>query len=221
MGISAAFATPISISLTKSCFSSTLRVGVRPAFLRHRVRTSSPTPCNAPFNVAVMRYSRGGGGSRGVPPIERFLGIAPYLLPLLDALAFGRYVFAAAPAIATPFLRVLGPIYALYRGIPFVAFGIFLALYVLVVRNTNVSRFIRFNTFQALMIDIALIVPQLLASFNIGAAIPSNVIELLSSTVFYAVLLAVGYAVAANVQGQLPDKIPAVSESVYAQLGMY
>lgn len=216
MSVLAGFAAPISISLTKSNTTG-LRVGVGRVHVRQQ-------PVVRQVNGKVtMRYSGGGGGgsSRGVPPIERFLGIAPYLLPLLDALSFGRYVFAAAPAIAAPILRVLGPIYAVYRGIPFMAFGIFLALYVLVVRNTNMSRFIRFNTFQALMIDIALIVPQLLASFNIGAAIPSNVVELLSSTVFYAILLAVGYAVAANIRGQLPDKIPAVSDSVYAQLGMY
>lgn len=219
MRLLAGFAPSISISLAKSSLSGG-QLGINRTFSQFHVRQRSPKSVVIETHVTEMRYS-GGGNSRGIPPVERLLGIAPYLLPLLDGLAFGRYVFAAAPAIAAPILQVLGPIYALYRGIPFVAFGVFLALYILVVRNTNVSRFVRFNTFQALMIDIALIVPQLLASFNVGASIPSNVVELLSSTVFYAVLLAVGYAVAQNVRGQLPDKIPAVSDSVYAQLGMY
>lgn len=154
MGVIVGFAAPVSLSLTKSNISGT-RLGFRRVFVQP-ARTICVNRVTGKPKVPKMRYSGGGGGrNQAVPPVERILGIAPYLLPLLDALAFGRYVFAAAPAVTTPILRILGPIYAIYRGIPFVAFGVFLALYVLVVRNVNVSRFIRFNTLQALMIDIA------------------------------------------------------------------
>lgn len=168
-------------------------------------------------STPVMQWGGGRGG--GVPVADRLLSVLPYLLPIMDSLTFGRFVFDAVPTLSRVVLGTLAPLYAVYRGVPFVALGVFFVLYLFVVRNANVSRFIRFNTFQALMLDIALLVPQLIGSMRLGAAVPLHVVELLSSSVFYAVLLAVCYAVTANLRGQLPDQIPGVSASVYSQMG--
>lgn len=89
----------------------------------------------------------------------------------------------------------------------------------LVVRNTSISRYIRFNTYQALIIDIALIFPQLFQGVNL--AIPKSITEVCSTAVFYAVFLAVGYAVVTNAKGEVPDDIPGISDSVYRQMGPY
>lgn len=156
--------------------------------------------------------------SYGVGVRDRIFSIFPYLLPLMDSLTFGKFVFAAAPAVFTPILSVLGPLYMIYRGVPFVAFGCFLLLYFLVVRNPNISRHVRFNAYQSLLLDIALLVPQLLSSFNLGRGFPVSVVELANSTIFYAILMAVSYAVITNARGQLPDQIPIVSESVNSQM---
>ncbi|CAN8072228.1 unnamed protein product [Agarophyton chilense] len=166
---------------------------------------------------------RGGGGDgRGrVPTVDRLLSTLPYLIPLLDSLTFGTFVFRRVPLLANVLLLPLLPLYNVYRGVPFLAFGVFLALFVLVVRNVNVSRFVRFNTYQALILDIALILPQLFQGLRLGAAVPTAVVELCSTAVFYAVALAVSYALLSNVQGKLPDQIPAVSDSVKQQLGPY
>lgn len=166
-----------------------------------------PLKCKPP----VMR-------SYGVGVRDRIFSIFPYLLPLMDSLTFGKFVFAAAPAVFTPILSVLGPLYMIYRGVPFVAFGCFLLLYFLVVRNPNISRHVRFNAYQSLLLDIALLVPQLLSSFNLGRGFPVSVVELANSTIFYAILMAVSYAVITNARGQLPDQIPIVSESVNSQM---
>lgn len=166
-----------------------------------------------------MRFSGGGRGGGSVPVSERALSSLAYLLPVLDSLSFGRFVFAAAPTVANIFLAPLMPLYQIYRGVPFVAFGVFLLLYVFVVRNANIARFVRFNVYQALLIDIALIFPQLLAGMRLGAAVPPQIVELLSSSVFYAVALAVGYAITANIRGRVPDQIPGVSNAVYSQMG--
>lgn len=143
----------------------------------------------------------------------------PYVIPLLDSLSFGMYVFSKVPLLGSVLLVPLYPVYSVYRGIPFLAFGVFLALYLLVVRNTSISRFIRFNTYQALMLDIALIFPQLFAGLNLGGAIPPSVVETCSTAVFYAVSLAVAYSVVSNAKGEIPDQIPAISDSVYQQMG--
>eukprot|EP00171_Calliarthron_tuberculosum_P010966 IDg10966t1 len=214
---SACFAAP---ALLAPCRRSFVRVSFRrspqlaPPYRAAHIRTPSrqKTP-------PLMRWSGGGSGGGSAPPLERALSILPYFLPILDSLSFGRFVFESVPALSRIILGVLGPVYAVYRGIPFVAFGVFLALYIFVVRNANVSRFIRFNTFQALMLDIALIIPQLLSSMRVGIPVPLTVVEITVSAVFYAVLLTVGYAVAANLRGRLPDQIPGVSASVYSQMG--
>lgn len=156
--------------------------------------------------------------SVGVGVRDRIFSMFCYLPVVLDSLTFGKFVFQAAPAVFSPILSVLGPLYMIYRGVPFVAFGCFLALYFLVVRNPNISRHVRFNAYQSLLLDIALIVPQLLSSFRLGTGFPITVVELANSTLFYAVLMAVSYAVISNARGQLPDQIPVVSDSVNSQL---
>lgn len=73
--------------------------------------------------------------------------------------------------------------------------------------------------YQALILDIALILPQLFQGFNLG--VPTSVVEIFTTAVFYASTLAIGYAVVCNVRGQIPDEIPAISESVYQQMGPF
>lgn len=158
-------------------------------------------------------------GSTPPPVPDRVISILPYVIPLMDSLTFGKYVFAKVPIVGQLLLPPLIPLYSLYRGIPFLAFGVFLALYILVVRNTNISRYIRFNTFQALTLDIALIIPQLFRGVNLN--VPAAIVETLSTAVFYGVVLAVVYVIVRNVQGLVPDEIPGISDSVYQQLGPY
>lgn len=83
------------------------------------------------------------------------------------------------------------------------------------------SRFVRFNTYQALILDIALIFPQLFQGVQLGGVVPSSVVEVCTTAVFYAVSLAISYAVVTNARGRVPDEIPGVSDSVYQQMGPY
>lgn len=162
-----------------------------------------------------------GGGGRGpqVSVRDRVYSILPYLVPLLDSLSFGVYVFQRVPAVGSLVFVPLLPLYQIYRGLPFFAFGVFLVLYMFVVQNTNISRFVRFNTYQALILDIILIIPQLLSGPFFSSSIPASVLEILSTTVFYAMAFAIGYAVVKNANGDLPDQIPGISDSVRDQLG--
>lgn len=201
-------------------------VGRAPLTPAAATRRPLPSTRRAPAAPTMIRGGgdRGGGGGGGgdaVPVLERLGASAPYLLPLLDGLVFGRFVFERAPAVAAVVLPALSPLFRAYRGIPFFAFGIFFALYLLVVRNTGFSRFVRFNTQQALLLDVVLILPQLLGGAVASSGVPGWIIEAGSSTIFYAVVASVGYAVVSNAQGQVPDQIPAVSEAVEAQIGPY
>jgi Chloroplast import apparatus Tic20-like len=182
-------------------------------------RSASALKRGRPMQSPVRMQLYGGG--RGGPPVpiqERAISILPYLVPLLDSLTFGFDVFRRVPLAGNLILMPLYPIFQIYRGIPFLAFGVFLVLYILVVRNPDVPRFIRFNTYQALVLDIVLIFPQLLSGINLSAAIPPSVTEVLSTSVFYAMSIAIGYSVVCNVKGELPDQIPGISDSVRDQI---
>lgn len=173
-----------------------------------------------------MSFHRGGGGGGDGAPaaLDRAISCLPYLLPLLDSLAYGRYLFDKFPLLAAVVLRPLLPVYSVYRSVPFLPFGIFLALLLLVVRNGNLSRFARFNTMQSLALDIAIILPQLLLAgvqATRVASVSPVVVETLSNAVFYGMLGCVLYASASCVRGALPDKIPLISDAASAQLGPF
>lgn len=207
------FVSPVVLSRSTTALSGKVQLGRKAPSVTVR-RSVRCEPVELRFSGGGNTRGRGGG----IPPLERVLSSLPYLLPLLDGLSFGRYVIAAAPAaLTTPALKILGPLYVIYRGIPFVGFAVFLGLY-FATRANSISRFVRWNILQALLLDIALIVPQLLSSFRIGAGLPPSIVEIASSSVFYGILLAVGYAVISCVRGQLPDQVPLFSDSVNSQM---
>ena len=86
--------------------------------------------------------------------------------------------------------------------------------------NLSLNKLVRFNTQQAVFVDIALFLPGLLAAATgfiasgTGFEVPPGVTELGSDAVFGAVLLAIAYASASSALGITPDKIPFISQAV-------
>ena len=108
-------------------------------------------------------------GSTTVP--DRIFACLPYLLPLIDGLAFGRFLFTQFPFLQL-LLIPLSPLMQIY-SLPFASLVIFFALYLGVVRNENISHFIRFNAMQAILLDIVLmlcglVLPLLRNAFQIA-----------------------------------------------------
>jgi uncharacterized membrane protein len=101
--------------------------------------------------------------------------------------------------------------------VPFAGLIIFFALFLLVVRNENISHFIRFNTMQAILIDIILILCTLILPFLAQAIRVQLVVETLFNMVFLGVLAAFVYAVAQSLLGRYAE-IPTISEAVYMQV---
>ncbi|KAK4533519.1 hypothetical protein CCYA_CCYA17G4401 [Cyanidiococcus yangmingshanensis] len=152
-----------------------------------------------------------------VPWADRVFSILPYLVPLLDSLVYGRYVFERLPIFSLVVLRPLWPLLGIYRGIPFLPLVIFVLLLVLVVRNPRASFFVRFNTMQALTLDIVLILPQLFQGLGTALPISSAAIQGLEAAVFYGILGCILYVVQSCGRGLVPDRIPLISEAAYAQ----
>ncbi|AHJ27616.1 hypothetical protein PN465_15070 [Nodularia spumigena CS-584] len=147
---------------------------------------------------------------------DRIFACLPYLLPLIEGLAFGRYLFAQFPLLALLFLP-LSPIQGIYASIPFASLIIFFALLFLVVRNEKISHFIRFNTMQAILLDIALFLCFIV--LEVLGSIPGVdfALETISNTIFIGIVAAVVYSVAQSLFGRYAE-IPAISDAVHMQV---
>lgn len=157
-----------------------------------------------------------------IPPGERALAALPYLMPILEAI--GLSLTAAGPAnsilvqipIFQPLLVLLGPVIQFYLGVPFVSFIIFILLFTLVVRNEKISRFIRFNTMQAIMLDIVVFLCRLVIGL-IFAPIGGFIVQTLASTVFLGIFVGSIYSIIQSVRGEYAQ-IPTISDAVQMQI---
>ncbi|MGB3513802.1 MAG: Tic20 family protein [Microcoleaceae cyanobacterium] len=146
---------------------------------------------------------------------DKIFACLPYLLPLLDGLVYGRYLFQQFPPLQL-ILIPLTPLLQIYRGIPFIGLIVFFALYLLVVRNNNISHFIRFNTMQAILLDIILILCGLILSI-LGGSLGGFILETLSNMIFLGVLASFIYTVVQSAMGRYAE-IPTISDAVYMQV---
>jgi Chloroplast import apparatus Tic20-like len=152
--------------------------------------------------------------SRGATtPLERVFACLPYLLPLVDSIQFAAPLVRQFPVLQPFFipLLVLRPL----TGFP-LGLIIFLALFMLVIRNENISHFIRFNTMQAILLDIVIILCSLVLSL-LTALQGTLILDTLFSVVFLGTLAAVTYSVVQSVLGRYAE-IPTLSDAVYMQV---
>jgi uncharacterized membrane protein len=147
---------------------------------------------------------------------DRFFACLPYLLPLIEAFAFGQFLINDFPLLGIIFIPLL-PLLKIYYGVRYAGLIIFFALWILVVRNEQISHFIRFNTLQAIILDIVIFLCSVL--IDIVKLIPSSgfAIQTLYTTIFLGIVGAVGYCVFNCVSGKYAE-IPVVSDAVYTQL---
>ena len=91
-----------------------------------------------------------------IPIWQRLIGVFMYMLPWSDAIPFGSNLILQFPFLNWLILPAL-PIKLLEQGIPFGGLILFLLLFLALVRNPKVPYFLRYNTLQALLIDITII----------------------------------------------------------------
>jgi uncharacterized membrane protein len=101
--------------------------------------------------------------------LDRFFACLPYIVPIAGSL---RYVsaFLNLLPITEPAIFPLVLVGSVYRQLisvlgPFGSLLIFFGLFLFVVRNANISHFIRFHTMQALMISISMSIIDLFFEF--------------------------------------------------------
>ena len=155
---------------------------------------------------------------RGSPTVrDRIFASLPYLLPLFSVYPFGIFVFQQFPALRELLSLLLTPVAFIYSLVPFADLVIFFLLFLLVVRNERIQHFIRFNTMQALLLDILLFLCSLVSQFLLQPLGTNLVTDTLLSVVFLATLAACGYSVVQSLLGRYAE-IPTLSEAAYAQV---
>ncbi|MEB3884762.1 Tic20 family protein [Lyngbya sp. CCY1209] len=143
---------------------------------------------------------------------DRIFACLPYLLPLVYGLTFGQFLFSQFPILQI-ILIPLSPLLFLYR-IPFAGLIVFFALFMLVVRNENIPHFIRFNTMQAILLDIIVIGCSLILRI---IPLQGFIQETLYNMVFLGILASVIYGIVQSARGQYAE-IPTISDAVYMQV---
>ena len=149
----------------------------------------------------------------------RLLASSTYLLPLLDSLTFGRFIFIQFPFIARA-LSPLAPLSMLYHSFPLAPFLCFLAIYSGVANNSNFSRFVRYNACQAVLLDVLLVIPNILLTDVLKPPSDGLGFELYLqsfNTIFLYALVNVGLGMGATLTGTT-TRLPFVAEAADSQV---
>ena len=153
---------------------------------------------------------------------DRIKSCIPYLLPLIDGDVFGKYMYERIPPLGTLDYILIRPLVQCVEAVPFLSILIFTA-FALGPRFTNQSRGVRFNAQQAILIDVALIIPSLIAESvrSADAHLPRALVEPSSNFVLYVYVSMVVYSIVCNLNGRKPDQIPFISNTAENAIGPF
>eukprot|EP00803_Ostreobium_quekettii_P001228 evm.model.scf_1293EXC.1 EVM.evm.TU.scf_1293EXC.1 scf_1293EXC:7-2468(+) len=125
----------------------------------------------------------------------------------------GRYFFGQFPFMAKV-LAPIFPLYELYISLPFSSVILFFALYLGVIQNLQINRFVRFNAMQAILFDILLILPMLVEQL----LRPPLAVEIeVYNIVWIYILVCVIYGMGACLAGEQP-RLPLVADAADQQV---
>lgn len=151
---------------------------------------------------------------------DKIKACIPYILPLIDGDHFGNYLYQRIPALGMADYVLLQPIINLVQVIPFSTLILFLALS-LGTRSDRFSRGVRFNAQQAVLIDVALIVPELIGGSMDGSDIPRYIMEPCANFTYYFYMSLVVYSIVSNLRGRKPNQIPFFSAMAERAVGPF
>ncbi|KAL2316645.1 hypothetical protein Fmac_030521 [Flemingia macrophylla] len=207
---SSAFLCPVAFSFSQKPLQST--------FLQPSLLTLSifPKKLRKPHQFRSLIVAKSNGSDSADVP-DRLISALCYFYPFFDGIQYGKYVitqFYPVQAIVQP----LVPAIRVFKSFPFNGFLVFLTLYFVVVRNPNFSRYVRFNTMQAIVLDVLLIFPDLLErGFNPRDGLGLDLLMSLDSTVFLFLLVCLVYGSSSCLLGQIP-RLPIVAEAADRQV---
>ncbi len=150
---------------------------------------------------------------------DRFFGSLAYLLPIADVYFFGLFVFKQFP-IVEQLYQPLAPLLAINNN-QIASLALFFGLYVGVVVNPQISRFIRFNVLQAILIGILISLCGLILQYVLLPILGMGVLtQVLMNVVFYGTVAMAGYGIVMSAFGKYTE-IPQLSETAQIQVDRY
>lgn len=151
---------------------------------------------------------------------DRFFGALVYALPLIYVLPYGFDVLKKVPVLKIVYI-ILSPVINIYNTVqstlPFAGLIIFILLFSGVVNNPRISHFIRFNTMQAILLDILVILFDIILSFVFGGFNGGLIIATFSNIVFLGIFIASVYSIIQSALGSYAE-LPTISEAAYARV---
>lgn len=152
---------------------------------------------------------------------DRIFASLPYILPITAGIPYGVQLINQFPLFGF-LLLPLSPLIRVYMGleqtIPFFGLIVFFALILLVVRNEKISRFIRFNTMQAILLSFILAVFRLiLGILNPSLLFGDLIASTLANMLFLGMVVSVGYSLVQTLRGEYAE-IPTISDAVHMQV---
>jgi len=210
------FAAALISHVTSFSAVSTFAAPVR---LEKQLRIQTPAShslARIGTQLSIPLHMSSGDDEMDIP--DRILACAPYVLPMVDGVEFGKYIFMRIPALGLVEKLTLGGLVNIFDKVPFSQLIIFIALS-FASRNPEIPRQIRFNMQQAILIDIALIFPSVLG--GVANNLPRFIVEPSTNFVFFCFAAAVGYSVVSNLSGKVPDQIPLISRTADEQIGPF
>lgn len=203
-----------ALSLLPKPFLISLKDRSRLSLTTH-LKTQKTLFCKSKRLTKIITAKSDGGNSADTG--DRIISAVCYFYPFFDGIQYGKYVinqFSPIQALIQP----LVPAIRVFKSFPLNGFLVFLTLYFVVVRNPNFSRYVRFNTMQAIVLDVLLIFPDLLErSFNPRDGLGLDLLMSLDSTVFLYLLVCLIYGSSSCLLGQVP-RLPIVAEAADRQV---
>ena len=153
---------------------------------------------------------------------DRIFACLAYFLPLLNLFVLVGPALLLTNSVLSPLIAIvmipLRPLLPIYMANEFVPFIVFLALYILVVRNEGIPHFIRFNTLQAIFFGIVLSIVEVIWQYALSPVFGMGLLtQTLFNAVFLGMVVAVGYSVVQSALGRYAE-IPTISDAVYTQV---
>eukprot|EP00250_Pteridium_aquilinum_P003420 c13728_g1_i1 orf=119-784(+) len=211
----------MAMAPSASASASPLLNSLSTSFLQHPRWRSS---CNICINsrsiqrrAQSLRIFAAGGRGEGMDTADRIVAASGYLLPFLDGVQYGRYFFIQFPAAQVAF-QPLYPLLRVYSSTPFASVAVFFGLYFLVVQNANFSRYVRFNTMQAVVLDVLLILPNLVEGiFHPQSGVGLEILIVFYNTVFLYLVACFLVGSGSCLLGKTP-RLPLVADAADAQV---
>lgn len=175
-----------------------------------KIKINIPNRRRAPISVSAV-YTP-------TPATDRLVSALSYTLPFFNSIHYGRFFFARVPALAAALSPVF-PLLSVYRSFPYASFVAFFALYLGVVRNPAFSRYVRFNSMQAVVLDVFLALPTLVQRiFGVPSrGIGFKILEFGYNAVFLFSFGCFIYGLVSSVLGKTPY-LPIVASAADRQL---